>query len=138
VNALVRRHADRTQYLGTFFLRNKPELELMRRLVDGRAFGSTLNIAVLACSKGAEVYSISWTLRSARPHLKLAIRAVDISQEIVEFVQKGVHSRRPLDALKAQSHEGITEKKDATWSTWKDQNVSIFRASDKRRNGGHV
>src|SRR5438477_9786357 len=28
------RHGDRRQYFGTFFLRNRPELELMRRVVE--------------------------------------------------------------------------------------------------------
>lgn len=126
VNALVCHRAVRAQYFGTFFLRNKAELELMRRLVDGNPLGSSINIAVLACSKGAEVYSISWILRSARPDLKLTIRAVDISREIIEFAEKGVYSRRPLDALEAQNHEGTAEKKDAIWPTWRDQNVSIF------------
>ncbi len=126
VNALVRRDAERKQYFGTFFLRNKPELELMRRLVNRSALGSSVNIAVLACSKGSEVYSIAWILRSARPDLKITICAVDISQEIVEFAQKGVYSRRPLDALEAQNHEGVEEKKDKIRKTWRDQNNSIF------------
>src|SRR5262245_60907178 len=59
VHWVVRRHAERQQYFGTFFLRNRPELELMRRLVDRRDKGSGVEIAVLACSKGAEVYSIA-------------------------------------------------------------------------------
>src|SRR5271163_1021006 len=79
VNALVRGHANRLQNFGTFFLRNKAGLELMRRLVDRKALGSSLNISVLGCSKGTEVYSISWILRSARPDLMLTIRALDIS-----------------------------------------------------------
>src|SRR6202008_5143495 len=40
----------RQQYFGTFFLRNRPALELMRRLAETKPEGSTLRIAVLACS----------------------------------------------------------------------------------------
>jgi chemotaxis methyl-accepting protein methylase len=126
LNARVRNRATRIQYFGTFFLRNRAELELMRCLVDRGALGSSLNIAILACSKGAEVYSILWTLRSARPDLKLTIHAVDISQEIIEFAQRGVYSRRSVDVSKAQSCESATEKKDANWNTWRDQDASIF------------
>src|SRR5215813_13821149 len=59
-------YASREQYFGTLFFRNRPALELMRRLAGEKAKGSTLRIAVLACSAGAEVYSILWTIRSAR------------------------------------------------------------------------
>lgn len=126
LNALVRGQATRFQYFGTFFLRNRAELELMCRLVDRYAFGREVNIAVLACSKGAEVYSISWALRSARPDLKLTIHAVDISKEILEFAQKGVYSLSDPDSSRTGSEGGDVEKSDLAWNTWRDQNVSIF------------
>src|SRR5215510_3493763 len=37
LHALVRLLAERKQYFATFFLRNRPELELMRRLLDQKA-----------------------------------------------------------------------------------------------------
>jgi chemotaxis methyl-accepting protein methylase len=92
LQSVVRLIATREQYFGTFFLRNRPALELMRRLADRKAEGSTLRIAVLACSAGAEVYSILWTIRSARPDLKLVVRAVDISQKILNFAENGVYA----------------------------------------------
>ena len=125
VHWLVRRHAARKQYFGTFFLRNRPELDLMRELAGRSAHGATLRIAVLACSKGAEVYSIAWALGSARPDLKLEIHAVDISQDILEFAEKGVYSLKSLDGLNAPDHEGITDG-DVTWNTCRDQNAPIF------------
>ncbi|MGB6175284.1 MAG: CheR family methyltransferase [Methylocella sp.] len=64
------------------------------RLLDQNIPGSSVDISVLGCSKGAEVYSISWTIRSARPDLKLAIHAVDMSQEILKFAERGVYSCR--------------------------------------------
>ena len=66
LNRMVRLHADRKQYFATFFLRNRAELQLMCRLFDEKPYGSRVNIAVLACSKGAEVYSIAWAIRSAQ------------------------------------------------------------------------
>jgi chemotaxis methyl-accepting protein methylase len=127
LNASVRRQAERTQYFGTFFLRNRPELELMRRLVSGSASGSSLNIAVLACSKGAEVYSILWTLRSAHPNLQLTVNAVDISQEILEFARRGVYSRHDAVTLKTHADASVSEGRYAIHNTWKDQGASIFQ-----------
>jgi len=88
----VRQRMERTQFHGTFFLRNRPELELMCSLADQKQKNTTLKVAVLACSNGAEVYSIVWKIRSARPDLKLEVHAVDISEQIVEIAKNGVYS----------------------------------------------
>ena len=92
LHALVRRSASRRQYTGTFFLRNRPQLELIRRLSYQRAKASTLTIVVLGCSNGSEVYSILATLRSARPPLRVIMHAVDISPEVLALAQKGTYS----------------------------------------------
>src|SRR5262245_11433494 len=67
LHTLVCLHARRQQFFGAVFLRNRPALDLMRRLAGQKPGGSTLRIAVLGCSIGAEVYSILWSIRSARP-----------------------------------------------------------------------
>jgi chemotaxis methyl-accepting protein methylase len=92
LNSLVRRWADRTQYFGTFFLRNRPQLDLICQLSHQAENASTLNMAVLGCSNGAEVYSILATLRSARPELKINLNAVDISEEVLALAQKGTYT----------------------------------------------
>jgi chemotaxis protein methyltransferase CheR len=92
LNTLVRSGSQRTQYFGTFFLRNRPQLELIRRLSYEVEHTSTLNLAVLGCSNGAEVYSILATLRSARPELKVVLNAVDISPEVLALARKGMYS----------------------------------------------
>ena len=102
---LVRLYADRKQYFSTFFLRNRAELELMCRLVDRSPHGSRLDLSVLACSKGAEVYSIAWVIRSMRPDLQLEIHAVDISQEILNFAARGVYSLSNFGALPSLNEE---------------------------------
>ncbi|HEY7300642.1 MAG TPA: hypothetical protein VH684_22315, partial [Xanthobacteraceae bacterium] len=76
---LVCRYAQRRQFTGTSFLRNRPQLELMRRLIDRQPQGSALKMAVLGCSIGAEVYSVLFTIRSARPDLAVTLCAVDYS-----------------------------------------------------------
>lgn len=120
LNAIVHLQAERAQNYSTYFLRNRAELELMRRLLDQKAYGSTLDITVLACSKGAEVYSIVWTIRSARPDLKLRMHAVDVSEEVLEFAERGVYSRTQPDVLKAPNLAGIKNRNrdGETWKFW--------------------
>lgn len=92
LHRLVCVQVRREIFFGTFFLRNRPELELIRRLADRKKIGETLTVTVLGCSTGAEVYSIAWRIRSARPDLRLNLQAVDVSKQAVEFAQRGVYS----------------------------------------------
>jgi SAM-dependent methyltransferase len=92
VHRLVRSRAPRRQYLGTFFFRNRPQLEVIRRVASQKAAGSTLSLACLGCSNGAELYSILWAIRSVRPDLKVIAHAVDISRAILDIAQGGVYS----------------------------------------------
>ena len=96
VHALARRRGVRGQAFYTQFLRNRPELELIRRLLELKSSGASLKVAVLGCSFGAEAYSIAWRIRSARPDLKLILSAVDISPHAVKFATRGVY---PLSGL---------------------------------------
>ena len=99
----------------------------MGRLLNQKPHGSSLDISVLACSKGAEVYSILWTIRSARPDLRLRTHAIDISREILAFAEKGVYLRSSsLDVSDAPNQAGIPERGNVTLNTWKDQNAPIF------------
>lgn len=123
---LVRLQGPRTMSIGTLFLRNRPELELLRRVLDQRPRGDSVKLAVLACSKGAEVYSIGFTIRSARPDLNLSIKAVDISQEILEFAERGVYSLQSLGPLQWPDTSLIASKGELAWHTWRGQNVSLF------------
>jgi chemotaxis methyl-accepting protein methylase len=120
---LIQRYSDRDQNHSTLFLRNPPELELMRRLLDEKPLGATVDICVLACSKGAEVYSIAWKLRSARPDLTFRITAVDISQEIVDFAAAGAYTFGTGDARKA-----LDTGSDLTWRDQRmaDRPLSLF------------
>ncbi|HEY1500103.1 MAG TPA: CheR family methyltransferase [Acidobacteriaceae bacterium] len=126
LDRLVRRTADRKQYFATFFLRNRAEMEMLRRLADQKPAGGSLNITVLACSKGAEVYSMLWAIRSARPDLQLNVHAIDISQEIVDFAAKGVYSLSGSDAMASANEDAARKKGDVSWNTSRDQNASMF------------
>jgi len=97
LHALVQMQFDRKlhtrgQLFHTFFLRNRPALELIRRLVERSNRTGALRVAVLGCSTGAEAYSVAWTIRSARPDLNLVLHAVDISEEALKIAENGVYS----------------------------------------------
>lgn len=92
VHRIARLHGSRAQAFATYFLRNRPELELIRRVARSKRPGEGLSVAVLACSFGAEAYSVAWSLRSERPDLHIALQAVDISPHAVAFAQRGVYS----------------------------------------------
>jgi chemotaxis methyl-accepting protein methylase len=117
----------RTQSVGTFFFRNRPELELLIRLLDQKRQSSTLNLTVLACSKGAEVYSISYAIRCARTDLKVRLCALDVSKDILQFAEAGVYSLRNHDGSGAAPNPGsVPLVNDVATSTSKDQPSSIF------------
>ena len=92
VHATVRASAARHQYFGTSFLRNRPKLEQIRRLAAARPHGASFDLAVLGCSAGAEVYSVLWTIRTARPDLKVSTVALDISPEVLAVAERAVYS----------------------------------------------
>ena len=92
VHAEARKSADRRQYTGTSFLRNRPQLEQIRRLVGAYPPGAAFDLAVLGCSIGAEVYSVLWTIRTARPDLKVRTAAVDISPEVLAVAERATYS----------------------------------------------
>jgi SAM-dependent methyltransferase len=98
----------RGQAFSTFFLRNRAELELIRRLLELKSNGATLRVAVLGCSTGAEAYSVAWRIRSARPDLTLILHALDISKQAVEFAKSGVYSLKDSQLTATNIFEHMT------------------------------
>jgi chemotaxis protein methyltransferase CheR len=131
LDRLVRTHATRRQEFATFFLRNRAELELLRRLADQRPHGSPFTVSVLACSKGAEVYSIAWAIRTMRPDLQLRITAVDISPEIIDFAARGVYSLDTSDAVARSDERVIRNRGPISWNTSRGQNAWMFERMSK-------
>ena len=118
LHELVSRRADREMYLGTFFLRNRPALELMRRVVQSEDDGARLKIAVLGCSIGVEAYSILWTLRSSRPGLQLDLSAVDISPEAVHVAERGIYGPEASEMVMWPIFDGLTETERQEMFEW--------------------
>jgi chemotaxis methyl-accepting protein methylase len=110
VHRVARKRLNRTSYFGTFFFRNRPQLDLVRRLAGQMEVPSELKICILACSIGAEVYSVLWTLRSELPNLKVVVTAVDISKEALEFGQSGVYELRGCELTDERIFERLTDR----------------------------
>jgi len=83
---------------------------MIRALADHKPSGSTLRICVLACSNGAEVYSILWAIRSVRPDLRVIAQALDISNDVVEIGKKGVYSSEATALIGSSIFERMTEQ----------------------------
>jgi len=90
----------------------------MRRLVETQEPGARLEIAVLGCSIGVEVYSIVWTLRSSRPDLELVVRAVDISPEVVRVAERVVYGPEASELVSWPIFDGRTEQERGEIFDW--------------------
>lgn len=103
---LTRAHGGQAQAQSTFFLRNRPMLDLIQRLAERSSKADVLRVAVLGCSTGPEVYSLVWKLRSTLPGLRLILHAADISSQAVEVAKVGVYPCEPTTA----EHTSIFER----------------------------
>ena len=97
----------------------------MRRLVNQKPPASTLRIAVLGCSIGAEVYSILWSIRSVRADLKVVLNAVDISEEILSFAEKGIYAPDTSQMVNASIFERLTETEKAEMFDWQGDQAKV-------------
>jgi SAM-dependent methyltransferase len=107
LHTLARIQGVRGQAFSTYFLRNRPMLHLIGLLLT-RTTSDTLRVAVLGCSTGAEAYSITWIIKSARPDVKLILHAVDISKHAVEVGKCGQYSLVSSGVAKATICERMT------------------------------
>ena len=124
LHILACRNADREMYFGTLFLRNRPALELMRRLAVKRR-GSTLKMAILGCSVGVEVYSILWTLRRDRPDLEIAVDAVDISPEVLAIAEQGAYGPQTSEAVHASIFQPLTDAERREMFDWEGEQARV-------------
>ena len=126
LHKLVQMRSTRRQSTGTFFFRNRPEIELLIRLLDRVGAPSCIDLTILGCSKGAEVYSFSYSIRSARPQLKVRIRAVDIDPEVVEFAEGGLYYLKKHFSERDSTVDFLLPLGDLAMKTSGDQNTSVF------------
>lgn len=76
----------------TRFMRNAPLCELLRDLVLKLPYGRSLRVTSFGCSTGAELYSLLWYLRTARPDLHIFGLGTDIVPAVVEKADRGEFS----------------------------------------------
>lgn len=126
LHRLIQFRSERKPYMGTFFFRNRPELELLTRLLDARRQGSTLDLTILGCSKGAEVYSFLYSIRSARPDLSVRLRALDIESEVVELAKEGVYYLKNRPPEQNSNLGALTPGGDLASRTFGDQRTWVF------------
>jgi chemotaxis methyl-accepting protein methylase len=108
LHRLARMQNVRSQAFSTQFLRNRPTLELIRRLLAGVGTGDALRVTVLGCSTGAEAYSVAWRIHSARPDIRLSLNAIDISKQAVEFAKAGEYSLATANLTGTKVFETLT------------------------------
>jgi len=125
LHGLVCYRAKRRQYFGTFFLRNRPKLEQIRRLIAQGGPGTTLRVAILGCSIGAEVYSVLWTIRSARPDLDVRTQAVDISREVLEVAERGVYTSASSGLVGSSIFERLTSEESHAIFDWEGGTATV-------------
>src|SRR6185295_13468331 len=96
-HALLLATCDRTQsHTYTCFVRTPSQLEALAGPVldflGGTQLGRPLEILVLACSNGAEAYTLASFLSQRCPALDFRITAADLHQEMVECARAGSYS----------------------------------------------
>ena len=126
LHRLIQLRSARMQNIGTFFFRNRPELKLLTRLLEPKRQGSTLDLTILGCSKGAEVYSFSYSIRSARPDLSLNLHALDIDPDVLEFAKEGVYSLKSHAPGQTWNAESVIAGGDLAAKTFGGQTRSVF------------
>ena len=68
-----------------------------------------MKIAVLGCSIGADVYSILFTIRSARPDIAVNLCAVDKSAEVLNLAKEAVYTAETSQLVGASIFERVTD-----------------------------
>ncbi len=98
IHAISRRLSSRSQTESTWFLRNEPLLSTVLGIVDGSSKqGGEIRICSMGCSSGAEIYSVLWIVRKARPDLNVIPLAVDISAAALEKGRAGSYLSQDME-----------------------------------------
>ena len=121
----VRERASREMYLGTMFFRNRPALGLLRRLIEDEKAGSVVRVAVLGCSVGVEVYSILWTLRSARRDLNIVAEALDVSEDALVVAERGVYGPDTSELVHASIFERLSASERHQVFDWEGDQARV-------------
>lgn len=116
INRRARRRLQRERCEYTRFLRLRPQLDVVQRLVSHAAPHSQLRLTVLGCSTGAELYSFLWAMRSVRRDLNIAATGVDLSSSAIEIARLGRYPQgtRELEGLSPEEISVLFEEDNGT------------------------
>ena len=111
---VVKVRDDRTQNPWTYFLRNRAELDLIHDIVADKSQGSDVNILVLACSVGMEVYSIQWRLKDLKSVFNIQMSGQELSEESLEIAKRGAY---PLEEYESHMERLTDAEREALFDT---------------------
>lgn len=97
LHQLVMTRGWRHMSLGTYLIRNRPELELIHDIARSRPKGSSFRITVLGCSAGMEVYAIKWYLRNLTPQLDIQLLGMELDQRALDTARDGKYRLTKYD-----------------------------------------
>jgi len=90
--------------------------------------GRPVKIVSLGCSTGAELYSLVWLIRTARPAQQIQALGIDTAEECVQAASRGVYPFRVVEVagLSETSHERFFSKQGKTLvvQDWVKEGVS--------------
>ncbi len=122
---MVLRTSDRAPHEAfTRFCRTPSQLPALLgptfEFLDPSNLGRPLNIVVLACSTGAEPYSIASSIVNERSDVAFKIVAGDINPELVERCQQGLYTKEEVFSNESLSEKFISQ-------TFVSENESGYR-----------
>jgi chemotaxis methyl-accepting protein methylase len=94
IHKLSARLSDRRQSTSTWFLRNQALLLTIQELTEKFSVGASIRLCSIGCSTGAEIYSVLWAVRKARPDLKIFPVGIDGAEPVIEMARSGRYSRQ--------------------------------------------
>jgi SAM-dependent methyltransferase len=128
IHALSCKFSSRGQSESTWFLRNEPLLSTVLEIISGNfPSGASVRICSTACSSGAELYSLLWLIRKARPDLDVVGLGVDISEAALERARLARYLRGDTEfrgAIYEEAFHGLFET-----------DGPVFRVKDAIRKG---
>jgi hypothetical protein len=89
-----------------------------------KAHGSTLRIAVLGQYRSRSLFNL-WTIRSARPDLRVILHAVDNSREVLNFAEKGIYAANASELVGAPIFERLTARESREMFDWDDDHAKV-------------
>ncbi len=122
----VRKRADINPNLFTCFMRNRPQYELLCDLAAKGNFPSPLRLAVVGCSRGAEVFSLKLLL-AQRAEIQAEIIGIDISEGVLKICREGRFPKNGnvVDGLSPAETEELLEDDGEDWLVKKDLRSGI-------------